>query len=104
MKKLLILSTLLLALLLFPADSFASVLNFDEFGTSSLLNADTLSVAGVTFHFSAGTAYYDGHTLAAGFAVLVTDPLLSGPTTGTLTMDFASPTSLLSFDLVLLSL
>jgi hypothetical protein len=104
MKKLLILSTLLLALLLFPADSFASVLSFDEFGTSSLLNANTVSVSGVTFHFNAGTAYYDGQIGVAGFAVLVTDPLLSGPTTGTLTMDFASATSRLSFNLVLLSL
>ena len=41
---------------------------------------------------------------SAGFAVLVTDPLLSGPTTGTLTMAFASATSRLSFNLVLLSL
>ena len=66
MKKLLILSTLLLALLLFPADSFASVLSFDEFGTSSLLNANTVSVSGVTFHFNAGTAYYDGQIGVGG--------------------------------------
>ena len=104
MKKLLILSTLPLALLLFPADSFASVLTFDEFGTSSLLNTDTLSVSGVTFHFSSGTSYYDGQIEVPMFVVLVTDPLLTGPTTGMLTMDFASPTSLLSFDLVLNSM
>jgi len=104
MKKLLILSTLFLALLLFPADSFASVLNFDEFGTSTLLNADSMSVSGVTFHFNSGTAYYDGQIGDPMFAVLVTDPLLTGPTTGTLTMDFASPTSLLSFDVALNSL
>ena len=79
-------------------------LSFDEFGTSSLLNADAVSVSGVTFHFNAGTAYYNGQIGVAGFAVLVSDPLLSGPTTGTLTMDFDSPTSLLSFDLALLSL
>jgi hypothetical protein len=104
MKKLLTLSTLFLALLLFPADSFASVLNFDEFGTSTLLNADSMSVSGVTFHFNSGTAYYDGQIGDPMFAVLVTDPLLTGPTTGTLTMDFASPTSLLSFDVALNSL
>ena len=104
MKKLLILSTLLLALLLFPADSSATALNFDEFGTSSLLNADAFSASGVTFHFSAGTAYYDGQIGIGGFAVLVSDPLLSGPTTGTLAMDFDSPTSLLKFNLVLLSM
>jgi hypothetical protein len=104
MKKLLILSTLLLALLLFPAESFASVLNFDEFGTSSLLNADSMSVSGVTFHFNSGTAYYDGQIADPMFVVLVTDPLLTGPTTGTLTMDFASPTSLLSFNVALISL
>jgi hypothetical protein len=104
MKKILVLSTLLLALLLFPACSSATTLYFDEFGTSSLLGVDGMSVSGVTFHFTPGTAYYDGHIETAGFAVLVSDPLLTGPTTGTLTMDFDSPTSLLQFDLVLLSL
>ncbi len=103
MKKLLILSTLLLTLLLFPADSFASALNFDEFGTASPLDVDALSVSGVTFHFSLGTAYYNGQLGIGGFAVLVTDPLLTGPTTGTLAMDFDNPTSLLKFNLLLLS-
>lgn len=101
MKKLFILSTLLLAVLLFPECSSASVLHFDEFGTFSLLNANTLSVSGVTFHFSPGTAYYNGNIGAA--EVLVSDPLLTGPTTGMLTLDFDNPTPLLQFDVVLAS-
>ena len=103
MKKLLIFSALLLVLLLFPAASSANTLYFDEFGTSSLLNADSVSVSGVTFHFSSGLAYYNGQIGLGGLAVLVSDPLLTGPTTGLLTLDFASPTSLLKFDLALLS-
>jgi hypothetical protein len=93
----------LLVLLLFPAASSANTLYFDEFGTSSLLNADSVSVSGVTFHFSSGLAYYNGQIGLGGLAVLVSDPLLTGPTTGLLTLDFASPTSLLKFDLALLS-
>ena len=40
MKKLSVLSPLLLILLMLPACSFATALHFDEFGTSPLLNVD----------------------------------------------------------------
>ena len=89
MKKLLVLSPLLL--LMFSACSFASTLSFDEFGISPLLNVDGMHVFGVTFHFSPGAADYNGQIGTAGNAVLVADPLLTGPTTGTLTLAFDYP-------------
>ena len=91
MKNLLILSPLLLTLLVFPASSFASTLTFDEFGTSPLLNVDGMHVFGVTFHFSPGSADYNGQIGTAGLTVLVSDPLLTGPTTGTLSIAFDIP-------------
>ena len=102
MKKLLVLSPLLLLML--PACSLAATPHFDEFGTSPLLNADGMHVFGVTFHFSPGSADYNGQIGTSGLAVLVSDPLLAGPTTGTLTLTFDDPTPLLQFDLALLSL
>jgi hypothetical protein len=102
MKKLLVLSPLLLLML--PACSLAATLHFDEFGTSPLLNADGMHVFGVTFHFSPGSADYNGQIGTSGLAVLVSDPLLTGPTTGTLTLAFDNPTPLLQFDLALQSL
>jgi hypothetical protein len=104
MKSLFVLSPLLLTLLVFPASSLATTLTFDEFGTSPLLNVDGLYVSGVTFHFSSGSADYNGQIGTAGLTSLVSDPLLTGPTTGTLTFSFDVPTSLLRFDLALLSL
>jgi hypothetical protein len=103
MKSLFVLSLLLLTLLVFPASSLATTLTFDEFGTS-LLNVDGMHVFGVTFHFSPGSADYNGQIGTAGLTVLVSDPLLTGPTTGTLTITFDKPTPLLQFDLALLSL
>ena len=103
MKKLFALSTLLLILFALPACSFAATLHFDEFGTSPLLNVDAMHVFGVTFHFSPGLADYNGQIGTSGLAVLVTDPALTGPTGGTLTLDFDTPTRLLQFDLALLS-
>ena len=102
MKKLLVLSPLLLLML--PACSFATTLHFDEFGTSPLLSVDGMHVFGVTFQFSDGVAYYNDQIGTPGTAVLVSDPLLTGPTTGTLTLAFDDPTPLLQFDLVLQTL
>jgi hypothetical protein len=62
-----------------------------------------MHVFGVTFHFSSGSADYNGHIGTEGLAVLVSDPLLTGPTSGTLTMTFDNPTPMLQFDLALLS-
>ena len=103
MKSRSVLVPLLLMLLMLPACSFATTLYFDEFGTSSPLNVDGLHVFGVTFNFSPGTADYNGQIGTPGFAVLVSDPLLAGPTTGTLTLAFDTPTPLLQFDVVLQS-
>jgi hypothetical protein len=102
MKSLFVLSPLLLTLLVFPASSLATTLTFDEFGTSPLLNVDGMHVSGVTFHFSSGSADYNGQIGTAGLTSLVSDPLLTGPTTGTLTFTFDIPTTLLRFDLALL--
>jgi hypothetical protein len=104
MKSRSVLAPLLLVLFMLPACSFATTLYFDEFGTSSPLSVDELHVFGVTFGFSPGTADYNGQIGTPGFAVLVSDPLLTGPTTGTLTLAFDTPTPLLQFDLVLQSL
>jgi hypothetical protein len=101
MKSRSVLAPLLLMLFMLPARSFATTLYFDEFGTSSPLSVDGLRVFGVTFGFSLGTADYNGHIGTSGSAVLVSDPLLAGPTTGTLTLAFDTPTPLLQFDLVL---
>lgn len=103
MKKLFALSPLLLILLVLPACSFATTLHFDEFGTSPLLNVDGMHVFGVTFHFSPGLADYNGSIGTSGLTVLVSDPVLTGTTAGTLTLDFDTPTPLLQFDLALLS-
>src|SRR6185369_17248215 len=104
MKSLFVLSPLLLTLLVFPAGSLATTLTFDEFGTSPVLNVDGMHVFGVTFHFSPGLADYNGQIGTAGNTSLVSDPLLTGPTTGTLSLAFDNPTPLLQFDLVMLSL
>lgn len=104
MKNVHVLSTLLLILLVFPAISHATTLSFDEFVPAPLLGVDGMHVFGVTFHFSAGEADYNGQIGTSGLAVLVSDPLLTGPTAGTLTLAFDTPTPLLQFDLVLLSL
>ena len=104
MKSRFVLAPLLLMLLLLPASSFAATLYFDEFGTSSPLSVDGLHVFGVTFNFSPGAADYNGQIGTSGLTELVSDPLLTGPTTGTLTLTFDNPTPMLQFDLVLQSL
>ena len=73
------------------ACSLATTLHFDEFGTSPLLNVDGMHVFGVTFQFSPGFADYNGQIGTSGSAVLVSDPLFTGPTTGTLTLAFDTP-------------
>jgi hypothetical protein len=59
---------------------------------------------GVTFQFSPGLAEYNGTIGSSGITVLVSDPVLTGPSAGTLTFAFDDPTPLLQFDLALLSL
>ena len=103
MKSRFILTPLLLPLMLVPTSSFARTLYFDEFGTASPISVDGLHVFGVTFNFNSGPADYNGEIGTSGLTVLVSDPLLTGPTTGTLTLTFDNPTPLLQFDLALFS-
>jgi hypothetical protein len=100
MKRRFVLSLLMMLL---PARSFARTLYFDEFGTPPLISVDGLHVFGVTFNFSPGSADYNGQIGTSGLTALVSDPLLTGPTTGTLTLTFDTPTPLLQFDLALSS-
>jgi len=108
MKKVLVLSSVLL--MVFPTYSLASVIHFDEFGTSPVLNVNGMDVFGVAFGFTPGRvypddeAYYNGQIGTAGLAVLVSDPLLTGPSDGTLRLAFHDPTPLLQFDLILQTL
>jgi hypothetical protein len=101
MKSRFVLSPLLLMLLLLPTSSLAATLHFDEFGTSSPISVDGLHAFGVTFNFTSGSADYNGNIGTSGLTVLVSDPLLTGPTNGTLTLTFDVPTPLLQFDLAL---
>jgi hypothetical protein len=96
MKSLLVLLTLAIG----PAAiADTTTLNFDEFGTSFPIDAASVRGLGVTFLFSGGTALYN-YSLGGG-TVLVSDPALAGPTSGALTLDFAFPTQILSFDIAM---
>ena len=94
-------SLLLLTALANAPAVFATTIHFDELGTSSPVDANNQHLLGVLFQFSGGTAQYNGVIASAGIAALVSDPALVGPTSGTLSLTFDSPTSLLSFDIAL---
>ena len=70
-----------------------------------IAGADTLDALGITFDFTEGPsgtgASYGENigTAANGFSPL-SDPVLSGPADGTLTLNFDHPTDFLSFDIV----
>jgi hypothetical protein len=94
-----------------PIRSVANTIHFDEFGASSVLNANNMHVLGVTFNYAPDQLTYTTDQLiynesigTSGTVLLLTDPVLVGPTTGTLLLTFDFPTSLLQFDVVLLSL
>ena len=95
----------LLCLLLFtvPELSNASTIDFSELGFASSLDVDGLHVQGVQFGFSPGQALYNGMVGTLGTSVWSIDPVLTGPTTGTLTIGFDVPTSILSFDIIMQS-
>ncbi len=62
--------------------------------------ADGLTVKGVTFHFTIGGSPSSDATFNAfngGFLTYTQDPVLEGNSLGTLTMDFAAPTTYLQF-------
>lgn len=93
---------LLLVALSFASQAFAgtALLNFDEFGTSPLIDVGSVSGVGVSFLFLPGTALYNG-SIGDGSTVNLTDPVLQGPTSGTLMIGFDNPIDSLSFDIAL---
>jgi len=96
--------TLPLVLLLLAApSSWAGSIQFSELGTASLLDVNGLQINGVQFGFAPGQGIFNQQIGTAGTAVLSIDPVLSGPTTGILTLQFL-PTNFLSFDILLLSI
>jgi hypothetical protein len=92
--------------LLFAArsNSWAATINFNELGTSTPIDVNGVHLQGVLFNFIPGLASYNQMVGTAGNAVLSIDPVLSGSTSGTLTMTFDQPTTLLQFDVLLQSL
>jgi hypothetical protein len=74
-----------------PANCVATVIQFDEFGTSVAVDANGINLEGVTFLFGPGSADFNGVIGTAGNSVFLTDPVLTGPTTGTLTLVFDFP-------------
>jgi len=75
------------------------------FGELPQQSVDGLSYQGVTFGFTEGgtsssNAIYDFIT-GAPLAPKLTDPVLDGPSDGTLTLTFATPTPILAFDVAL---
>jgi len=95
---------LLFALLLAaPGASFASTLTFNEFGAAPLIDVNGFHTQGVTFSF-ASSAFYNQPVGTTGNALLSVDPVLSGPSSGELTLTFDDATPLLQFDILLLSI
>jgi hypothetical protein len=86
-----------------PVSSLATVIQFDEFGTTLPVDANGTHLEGVTFLFGPGSADFNGMIGTAGNTVFLTDPVLTGPSTGTLTLLFDFPTPILQFDIALLS-
>jgi len=78
-------------------------IHFDELGTGTLINANNLHTSGVLFDFSGGSAVYNGSVGTSTSAALVSDPLLMGDTSGTLTLTFDFPTDFLQFDIAMAS-
>ena len=79
----------------------AATIRFDELGTDALIDVNGLHVQNVHFGFSAEQAFFNQIIGTDGTAVFSIDPVLTGPTTGALTIGFDSPTTLLRFDILL---
>ena len=84
--------------------SWAGTLRFDELGTDTLIDVNGLQVQGVHFGFSPDQAFFNQIIGTDGYAVLSVDPVLTGPTTGALTITFDAPTTLLRFDILMQSI
>ena len=102
----LLVTSLLVSLWAGPATSLETVLRFDlgEIGAGSPQPADGLSVGGVTFGFTDGgvpsmSAEYGDP--GVGSLTYVDGAVLLGPATGTLTLDFDVPTTLVAFGVAL---
>ena len=94
---------LLVLLIAAQCTSWAGTLTFAEFGTAPLLDVNGFHTQGVTFGFAPGQAIYNQSVGTAGTAVFSVDPVLSGPTSGILTLAFDYATPLLAFDILLQS-
>lgn len=95
---------LCLLLLTVPELSNASTIDFSELGFGSPIGVNGLHLQGVQFGFTPGLAVYNGVAGTTGTTEWSIDPILMGPTTGTLTLGFDVPTSILRFDIVLRSI
>ena len=95
---------LCVALLGMGSSSPAATLRFDELGTDALIDVNGLHIQNVQFGFSPEQAFFNQVVGTEGTAVLSIDPVLTGPTTGTLNITFDSPTTLLRFDIFLQSI
>jgi hypothetical protein len=81
---------------------FCSADTVIAFGELPMQNANGVSIDGVTFGYSGpdGAEAIYGYSLGIPTENL-SDPVLYGATSGTLTLSFADPTSIVSFDIVL---
>jgi hypothetical protein len=81
---------------------FCSANTVISFGELPMQNANGVSIDGVTFGYSGpdGAEAIYGYSLGIPTENL-SDPVLYGATSGTLTLDFAGPTTIVSFDIVL---
>jgi PEP-CTERM motif len=83
----------------------AETIRFDELGVSQLIDVDGLHSFGVLFTFSSPyQSFFNDAIGTSGTSTLLIDPVLTGPTTGTLTIEFDVPTANFGFDIALLSL
>lgn len=82
--------------------SFCSANTVINFGELAMQNANGVSIDGVTFGYSGpdGAEAIYGYSLGIPTENL-SDPVLYGATSGTLTISFADPTAMVSFDIVL---
>ena len=94
----------LVLLLAAQGASWATTLTFNEFGATPLINVNGFHTQGLTFSFAPGQASYNQSIGTAGNALLSVDPVLSGPTSGVLTLTFDYSSTLLQFDILLLSI
>jgi hypothetical protein len=76
-------------------------LTFDEFGTSTPIDANGVSIDGLTFGFTGGSATYNGSIGAMFTTENLSDPELTGDTVGTLTLSWAVATTFVDFDIAL---